>query len=134
MSRINTPDEMYRQLFHAVQDSQLLGDSKTFVDALPNGDPAAIVAEFLSRQYQPDFDLGAFVASHFKLPEGDDKRLQSDDRKPVREHIERLWEVMTRAEDAKHPHSSLLTTRVSTDSICHSYNESTISGWPGQKH
>ncbi|ASJ73566.1 alpha,alpha-trehalase TreF [Granulosicoccus antarcticus] len=108
MSWIDTPDELYPQLFQAVQDSQLLGDSKTFVDALPNGEPAAIVADYLSQQHQPDFDLSEFVASHFKLPEGDDKSLHSAERKPVREHIERLWDVLTRAQDARQPHSSLL--------------------------
>ena len=108
MSRFDTPDKIYQQLFHAVQDSQLLGDSKTFVDAVPKGEPAAIVDDFLARRQQPNFDLGAFVAANFELPRSDEKSLHSDGQKPVREHIERLWEVLTRAQDAKRPHSSLL--------------------------
>ena len=108
MSRINTPDELYPQLFQAVQDSQLLGDSKTFVDAVPRGEPAAIDADFLKQRHLPEFDLRQFVESHFTLPKGDDKRLHSESRKPVREHIEQLWDVLTRAQDEVQPHSSLL--------------------------
>lgn len=108
MKNQETPDQLYRQLFEAVQDSQLLGDSKSFVDAIPTGEPADIVADFISRQHQPDFDLSAFVARHFQLPETDSKSLHSTNRVPVREHIERLWDVLTREQDAVKPHSSLL--------------------------
>lgn len=108
MIRMATPDELYPQLFAAVQDSQLLGDSKTFVDAIPKGEPAVIVADFLSRRDLADFDLGAFVASHFALPESDRQSLHSQERKPVREHIEHLWDVLRREQDERQPHSSLL--------------------------
>lgn len=108
MNSIETPDELYRELFHAVQDSQLLGDSKTFVDAVPKGEPDAIVARFLSLQHRPEFDLGAFLASHFTLPDTIDKALVSTTRRPVREHIEQLWEQLTRTQDTEQPHSSLL--------------------------
>ena len=94
--------------FKAVQDSQLLGDSKTFVDAIPKGEPATIVADFLGQRQQPDFDLSAFITANFELPRSDEKGLHSQSRRPVREHIERLWEVLTRAQDTEQPHSSLL--------------------------
>ncbi|MGQ7848133.1 alpha,alpha-trehalase TreA [Granulosicoccus sp. 3-233] len=108
MSRNDTPDKLYSPLFQAVQDSQILGDSKTFVDAIPKVEPANIVAEYLRQQHQPEFDLRQFVELHFTLPESDDRRLHSDGRIPVREHIEQLWDILTRAQDDVQPHDSLL--------------------------
>ncbi len=108
MSRIDTPDQTYRELFQAVQNRQVLGDSKTFVDAVPLTEPAAIMAAFLEEQSSPDFDLREFVETNFHLPETRDTNLLSQERRPVREHIEQLWDVLTRAQDEPQPHSSLL--------------------------
>ena len=39
MLKNRTPDQIYAELFEAVQTSGIFEDSKTFVDATPKGDP-----------------------------------------------------------------------------------------------
>lgn len=108
MQSIRTPDQLFQELFEAVQSGQLLEDSKTFVDAAPRGEPADILAAYRSESRAGDFDLLAFVRSYFDLPETGDAHLHGDKQRPVREHIESMWDVLTRARDEAHPHDSLL--------------------------
>lgn len=99
MLRVETPDEIYAELFHAVQMGRVLADSKAFVDAHAKSDPTQILDAYRARCGRADFDLASFVAEHFDLY---DPRLQSSEahlRRPVRIQIEALWDVLTRGPD-----------------------------------
>src|ERR1700741_2459768 len=63
------PSLLYPELFDAVQSSTIYPDSKTFADAIPKGDPAAINAAYRAERATAGFDLKAFVAQHFDEPE-----------------------------------------------------------------
>ena len=90
------PARDFAGLFEAVQQSGRLGDSKTFVDAVPREAPAAIMDRYRRESLREGFDLLRFVETHFDLPKPAAAGLAADPSLPVREHIERLWVALTR--------------------------------------
>ena len=109
MFQISPPDEIYAELFAAVQTGGIFDDSKTFVDALPKSDPALILKSFRESAHEKGFDLGSFVASNFEIPQQEAVGIESDAERPVRQHIELLWDILKRAADAELPNSSLIS-------------------------
>jgi len=104
-----TPAELYGELFVQVQTNAVFPDSKTFVDAVPrNGTPAQILEAFQGEQARADFDLAAFVTRHFVIPRPIGAEFQTERGADVREHIDRLWDVLARAPGAQPMFSSRL--------------------------
>jgi len=81
-------------LFPAVQLAQVFPDSKTFVDAVPSIPPSQIVARYDSTH---PADLKAFVARWFTPPQGAGEAYHSDTAQSMHQHIQSLWDVLTRA-------------------------------------
>ncbi len=102
------PDEIYAELFDAVQSSHVFPDSKSFPDATPRVDPASILKSYRDSAHEDGFDLESFIKSNFDLPEDDTESLKSDVQRPVREQIDLLWDALTRAADKQDPNSSLI--------------------------
>ena len=98
-----TPSERWGSLFVAVHENGLFADSKTFADAVPRSDPAAILREWGA---SAGTDLAAFVHAHFDLPQGD--RPIPPDTLPLAEHIVALWPTLTREAHRPAPGGSLL--------------------------
>jgi alpha,alpha-trehalase len=105
---LRPPSVLYGELFERVQMERVFEDGKTFVDATARSDPASIVAEYQRERGQPGFDLRAFVAAHFAPPESVATGFRADPRRDVQDHIDALWDVLTRAQDRPDPRSSLL--------------------------
>ena len=103
-----TPDQIYPKLFEAVLSSHIFEDSKTFVDATPKFDPDIILESFMESRKEKGFELASFVASNFSLPSFEEDHFGSDKQCPVREHIELLWDVLTRTADKEDRNSSLI--------------------------
>ncbi len=103
-----TPDALFPELFEAVQSSRVLGDSKAFVDAVATSPPAEILEAYRRERHAPDFDLAAFVRSHFVLPEAVPPLTERAPVQPVHERIETLWETLTRRPDEPVDYSSLI--------------------------
>lgn len=108
MPAIPSPDELFPGLFDAVQTGHLFADSKTFVDATPKEAPASILAAWQQARQAPGFDLAAFVQAHFQLPGEDASAMAADPSRPVRQHIERLWDLLARQPDPQVAGASLL--------------------------
>ena len=108
MSKVTTPDVIYGELFFAVQSGHVFADSKTFVDSIPKGDPDTILQNWLRDRQREDFDLAAFVTENFELPRLVEEDFEADRRRPVREHIEQLWDVLQREADVDARESSLI--------------------------
>jgi alpha,alpha-trehalase len=108
---MSSPDILFGQLFIDVQLGRVFADSKTFVDCMPKQDPAEILAIYEARKSEPDFDLSAFIREHFHLPEQVASDYVSDTTLPTAEHINRLWDRLTRSDlaDETLPHSSRLS-------------------------
>lgn len=109
MIPLRTPDTIYAELFEAVQNDHVFADSKTFVDAVPRRDPARIMDEFRQKKRGKAFDLKGFVEASFALPSCEEVERVSGAKRPVRQHIALLWDVLTRAADTDNPYSSLIS-------------------------
>jgi len=86
-----SPQQIYGPLFEAVQSERVFEDGKTFVDAVPKGDPAAIV-EAYRREQPKGAALRQFVLRHFSVPGEQDER----PAQTLRDHIRALWPQLTR--------------------------------------
>ena len=106
-----SPADRYQELFVAVQTARVFADSKTFVDCAPLDAPEAILDAYRVRCSIPEFDLRAFVDEHFVTEHPPASKYVSDPDRTLLEHIDGLWDVLTR-EPREHPtRSSLLTGR-----------------------
>ncbi|MDE1169167.1 MAG: alpha,alpha-trehalase TreA [Pseudomonas sp.] len=101
------PDLAYPELFEAVQRGEIFTDQKHFVDALPKQAPAQIRADYLAQRDQSGFDLKAFVKDHFE-ESGEAQSPAPKPGAPIREHIDKLWPVLSRHYDQVPQYSSLL--------------------------
>ncbi|RAK02765.1 alpha,alpha-trehalase [Larkinella arboricola] len=102
------PDELFGDLFLDVQLSRIFPDSKTFVDCVPLMAPEAILTLYKAQKEKQDFSLKDFVNQHFTVPESITSGFVSDPSMPTSEHIDRLWDVLTRPPDAAVEGSSRL--------------------------
>ncbi len=103
-----TPADRYLELFTNVQKSRIFADSKTFPDCAPKHDPLDILRNYRKVKRQPDFDLRQFVEDNFWLPESQSDIYISDPSLTLKEHIDKLWPVLTREPQDHIPWSSLL--------------------------
>ncbi len=95
-----SPDVRYGELFEKIQMAQLFADSKTFADATPKATTEEIVAAYEKAKLEPGFDLQKFVESNFIIPSGITSDFQSDTSRSVQNHINVLWDVLTRQPDS----------------------------------
>ncbi len=102
-----TPADRYQELFVAVQAGRVFPDSKTFVDCVPKMDPSEILVRYRAQHASPDFGLAAFVHEHFDLEVPPVSHYVSKTGQPLEEHIDGLWEVLTR-HPSDHPGLSSL--------------------------
>ena len=102
------PEEIYGELFRAVQSQHVFPDSKTFVDATPKSSVAAILKAFQILDSTAAEDLRAFVNEHFALPTTENEAAELTGTPPVRDRIEELWDALSRAADHVDPNSSLI--------------------------
>jgi alpha,alpha-trehalase len=101
-----TPDVLWGQLFKDIQLTHTLGDNKTFVDCLPKYEPSVILKKYNQQKIKPGFDLKTFVLENFTLPSSPDVKLTSG--LSLKEHLEELWNVLTRQKDSVKKWNSLL--------------------------
>ncbi len=91
-----SPDEALGELFAAVQQMGLYGDSKTFVDLIPRRRMKQIQQEYLVLKNDPMFDLRDFVTRHFYEFGGANAVYHTDPSMTPRQHIAELWRVLER--------------------------------------
>lgn len=103
-----SPHQQYPGLFEAVQLNSIYPDNKTFVDAIPKKNPAAIMQDYQAQKNKPDFDLKAFAEAHFTESTSGSDSYKSDINAGIRAHIESLWEVLTHRHDTLSKGSLLL--------------------------
>ncbi len=94
------------ELFEAVQLQNILGDGKTFPDCTPKRSAEEILHDFKKEKDQPEFDLKKFVEENFSLPKVYTSDYKSDSTKSAKQHVEALWDVLTRKPD--HESGSLI--------------------------
>src|SRR6478752_673232 len=107
---MQTPDELYGDLFKDVQLKRIFPDNKTFVDCTPKRNPQAVVADYekLKANDPSNEDIKKFVEDNFIVPPAAAPGYHSDIKDNVIEHIEELWNVLKRSADKPVEGSSLI--------------------------
>ncbi len=100
--------ENFQTLFDVVQRSSLFSDSKTFSDAIAKEPLAQILDSYHRRKNEANFDLKAFIEQYFILPTEQVTEYQSDFTKPIQQHLDDLWEVLTRQPSTTEAQGSLI--------------------------
>ncbi len=90
------------ELFERVQMEDVFPDNKTFVDCTPNSSLSAIRKSYEKEKNSRDFNLSSFVHKHFSLPKDSKTDFVSVTGRPVKEHITKLWDVLTRQPEESH--------------------------------
>lgn len=93
-----SPDEVLGDFFRLVQTSEVFPDGKTFIDLVPRKRLKTIYAEYEFAKKDPLFDLNEFVKRHFYefAPHKQSGEKIIHDNEPIEEHIDKLWEGLTR--------------------------------------
>lgn len=109
LKRPATPDEVWGKLFTDVQMSMVLGDNKTFTDAVPKFSPQVIIKKYEDAQKSKDtsFHLKDFIFENFKVPVATNVKLP-EKTASLKKHLEELWPTLTRKADVTEKYSSLL--------------------------
>jgi alpha,alpha-trehalase len=87
------------ELFVQVQLQSIFPDGKTFVDCKPKFSISEIRSRYEEQKVQPGFNLASFVEDHFTVPSLPSAEYESVTGRPITEHIELLWNVLTRKAD-----------------------------------
>jgi len=90
------------ELFERVQMERIFRDGKTFVDCTPKADLPSIQQRYEEQKNKPNFDLSFFVHDHFIEPKSMSSGYKSDTTKPIEDHLETLWNVLTRQPEETH--------------------------------
>ncbi len=89
-----SPDQVYDELFKAVQMQRVFNDSKTFCDAIPRHLTPNEILDLYRKEYnKPTFNLTSFVLDNFILP---NPTIIVHDKWTIEEHCHRLWPLLTR--------------------------------------
>ncbi len=104
-----TPDIIWGRLFTDIQMNRILGDNKTFVDAIPKYEPDVILRRYAALKKGPDSinQMKDFVTQNFKIPVTYNAEMPAKTNS-LKDHLEALWPVLTRKADVKEKYSSLL--------------------------
>lgn len=107
---VQTPDEIYGELFTDVQEAKIFPDGKTFVDCIPKRDPAVIVKDYLAIKKNPAirFSLHLFVQENFEVPQNPADQYKTNPNEDIITHLKGLWKVLRREPDKEVKGSSLL--------------------------
>ena len=97
--KYRSPEEVYGDLFIAVQIGSVFPDGKTFADCTPKVPVKEIMEAYEANKNQAGFDLRAFVLQYFDLPHKFASGFVSDTTRTAQDHINALWDVLTRHAD-----------------------------------
>lgn len=109
-SALQPPSILFGDLYAQVALSNAIADTKTFTDALPKRTPAEILDAYAQVKPSSPAELKRFVEQYFELaPVPGDTQFTAQDTRPIREHIDSLWSVLTRQPGAVPAYSTLLS-------------------------
>ena len=94
------------QLFKDVQLAAIFKDSKTFVDLVPKEPFSDLETKYLVEKDNPNFDLKQFVDQNFEDKSMKSLEFTTDTTKTMYEHIDGMWDKLTRGPDSVIPNSS----------------------------
>jgi alpha,alpha-trehalase len=102
------PQVLFEDLYADVELQRIFPDSKEFADATPKLPPPEILALYHAQKPLSPEALKRFVIAHFDLPAGPAAPSIVSEPAPIRQHIDELWDRLTRDTPATPRYSSLL--------------------------
>src|SRR5271170_6813106 len=102
------PQVLFGDLYADVELQRIFPDSKEFADATPTLPPSEILALYHAQKPNSPEALRRFVLTHFHLPADIVTPDLASGWAPIRQHIDVLWERLTRETPTTPPYSSLL--------------------------
>jgi len=93
--------EDFEELFVDVQTQHVFEDQKFFTDCVPKLSTKEILEYYKAERARKDFKLFEFCKTYFHFPASSATGFVSDPSKPVEEHINILWDVLTKQTDQK---------------------------------
>ncbi len=90
-----------KPLFEDVQMNRIFKDGKTFVDCVPKRSLPEISNDYPEEKNKTGFSLHNFVLANFELPHVFAGTYKADTNLTTSDHINALWEVLTRQPDEK---------------------------------
>ena len=102
------PQVLFEDLYADVELEHIFPDSKEFADATPTLAPSEILALYHAQKPNSPEALKRFVLTHFHLPADIVTPDVASGWAPIRQHIDVLWERLTRNTPTTEPYSSLL--------------------------
>ena len=107
---LRSPQDLFGDLFKAVQTAEVFPDSKTFADAVPRASPRLILRRFHTQRPHTPQALRLFVDRNFVIPEqapaGAGPEVAAG--LPLGAHIDQLWDLLRRETPTVPPFSSAL--------------------------
>ncbi|MEM9867856.1 MAG: trehalase family glycosidase [Bacteroidota bacterium] len=94
------------QLFKDVQLQAIFKDSKTFVDLVPTQSIHTLEIQYLNEKDKIGFDLTEFVLENFEDRSMKALEIKTDTTKSMYEHIQTMWDKLTRGPDSVVPFST----------------------------
>ena len=94
--------ESYKDLFPAVQLSDIFEDSKTFPDCTPLQPPKVIMSNYLQYKEDSNFVLREFIFQNFSSPESFSSPVVYTGNTPAKDitdHLTHLWKTLERPAD-----------------------------------
>ncbi len=93
--------EDFEELFVDVQTQRVFEDQKFFTDCVPKRSTKEILDLYRVYKKKKDFKLFEFCKANFEFPSSSATGFVSDPSKPVEEHINMLWDVLTKHTEQK---------------------------------
>ena len=91
-----SPEVAFKELFEDLHLSGIWEDGKLITDAQPLRDASSILKDYRDSRDKEGFDLKSFFESNFEMPQIQESGFESDTSRSVEEHIEVLWDVLSR--------------------------------------
>ncbi len=108
MSKLIFSEKDFQELFTDLHASGLWHDGKEISDAITLDSPDYILKAYRTEKSNPNFDLRKFFDRHFDKAPTLEVHYESDTTKPVEEHIEKLWPILSREPEEQDFFSTLI--------------------------
>ncbi|WP_420385687.1 alpha,alpha-trehalase TreF [Roseivirga sp.] len=108
MSKLIFSEKDFQELFTDLHASGLWHDGKEISDAIAIDEPEDILKAYREQKGVEGFDLKKFFNHYFDQAPTREVNYQSDTTKPVEEHIEKLWPILSREPEEPDYFSTLI--------------------------
>ncbi|HEY9116378.1 MAG TPA: alpha,alpha-trehalase TreF [Roseivirga sp.] len=108
MSKLLFPEKDFQELFTDLHSSGFWHDGKELSDAITVDGPEMILKKYREQKSQTGFDIRKFYDQHFGKAPSLSIDYESDVTRPVEEHIEKLWPILSREPETPDFYSTLI--------------------------